>query len=106
MILKQEQQNKIYQNTIFSRNKVRVEKRNRHQRKKNIKEVLCKQINQDNAPSIAVEILDIFHQILPQQHLLKKINEHSKNQHKTYVMSHRSFNFNLEKKPKETKYEQ
>ena len=57
-----------------------------------------RKINWEKAQDISVEILDIFHQTVPKQHLFKNINGHSKKQHKMYGLSHKSMNYNLETK--------
>ena len=61
----------------------------------NLKQVLHRKVNCDKKHDIAVERLDIFHQTLSKKNLPTKINSHSKQQHKIYVMSHSRLNLNL-----------
>ena len=79
-------------------NKTIVDRRNRKPQKNNLKQVSHKKVNLEKAHAIAVESLETFLHNVLNQHLLQKINGHSKQQHKIYVMSHRSLNINVETK--------
>ena len=60
--------------------------------------IFHKKVNLEKAHAISVESLEIFHRTILMQHPTQKINGHSKQQQKVYVLGHIRLNSKPKKK--------